>query len=333
LFNRDKHSIPPTSTLNDEDLKEMYKICSVSSLATKGDPRYNKNYRGNPSLMIVHQNNDTIDGGSKKDGTPAGISKNVVIDVGKTFTESATRWMPTYGLTSIDAIVLSHEHMDAIAGLDDMRGFQLQASRNPITGIPEQVPLFVYLNETCLDALKSQFFYLFPKKDGSGGAGEMKAPDGKTVRRFVSKLDWCVVESFKPFLAAGLRMIPLPVLHGEDLICNGYAFSLDGSKEKTNVVYLSDISRMPEETEEYILTKLPPTDILVIDALNLYRLNPTHLNLEQALNVVRRLKPKKTYLVGMGCDSFLPHDEMNEQLKRLDVQIELAYDGLMLEMQ
>lgn len=90
---------------------------------------------------------------------------------------------------------------------------------------------------------------------------------------------------------------------------------------------------MPEETEEYILTKLPPTDILVIDALNLYRLNPTHLNLEQALNVVRRLKPKNTYLVGMGCDSFLPHDEMNEQLKRLDVQIELAYDGLMLEMQ
>ena len=194
LFNRDKHSISPTSTLNDEDLKEMYKICSVSSLATKGDPRYNKNYRGNPSLMIVHQNNE----------------------------------------------VLTHEHMDAIAGLDDMRGFQLQASRNPITGIPEQAPLFVYLNETCLDALKSQFFYLFPKKDGSGGAGEMKAPDGKTVRRFVSKLDWCVVESFKPFLAAGLRMIPLPVLHGEDLICNGYAFSLDGSKDrKTNVVYVS----------------------------------------------------------------------------------------------
>ena len=239
LFNRDKHSISPTSTLNDEDLKEMYKICSVSSLATKGDPRYNKNYRGNPSLMIVHQNN-ALDGGSKNDGTPAGISKNVVIDVGKTFTESATRWMPTYGLTSIDAIVLTHEHMDAIAGLDDMRGFQLQASRNPITGIPEQAPLFVYLNETCLDALKSQFFYLFPKKDGSGGAGEMKAPDGKTVRRFVSKLDWCVVESFRPFLAAGLRMIPLPVLHGEDLICNGYAFSLDGSKDrKTNVVYVS----------------------------------------------------------------------------------------------
>ena len=79
------------------------------------------------------------------------------------------------------------------------------------------------------------------------------------------------------------------------------------------------------------MEQLPPTDILIVDALNLYRYNPTHFKLEQALDVVRRLKPKRTYLVGMSCDSFLPHDEMNEELKSLDVQIEFAYDGLFLE--
>lgn len=219
----------------------------------------------------------------------------------------------------------------------------------------------LYLSQTCLEALRDQFFYLFPKSE-DGSAGENALPDGTKVRRHVSKIDFCVVQSFKPFLAAGLRMIPLPVMHGEDLICNGYAFSLNESKgKKTNIVYvsmngmqqnvfdrlwhtshlnslalvlqLSDISRMPQETEEYIMLQLPPIDVLVVDALTLDRSNPTHFNLQQALDVVRRLKPKRTYLVGMSCDSFLPHDEMNKELESLDVQVEFAYDGLMLEMQ
>ena len=74
-------------------------------------------------------------------------------------------------------------------------------------------------------------------------AGQSVAPDGTCVQRHVSKLDFCVVQSFQPFIAAGLRMFPLPVMHGEDLVCNGYAFSLDSGngKTKTNVVYVSSM--------------------------------------------------------------------------------------------
>jgi len=88
---------------------------------------------------------------------------------------------------------------------------------------------------------------------------------------------------------------------------------------------------MPEETETYILEQLPATDILVVDALTLDRDAPTHFNLGQALDVVRRLKPKHSFLVGMSCDSFLPHDEMNKELKKLDIDIQLAHDGLFVE--
>ena len=42
-------------------MDKMRNACKVSSLATRGDPSDNKNYRGNPSLMIVHRNNDSID--------------------------------------------------------------------------------------------------------------------------------------------------------------------------------------------------------------------------------------------------------------------------------
>eukprot|EP00957_Ditylum_brightwellii_P080461 6119662-Ditylum_brightwellii.AAC.1 len=142
-------------------------------------------------------------------------------------------------------------------------------------------------------------------------------------------------------------MIPLPVLHGGNFVCNGYAFTVRGrgcdddancdinsgtekKKYEMNVVYLSDISRMIPETEEYIMKNLPPTDVLVVDSLLMKRQNPVHFSLNDAVELVKRLKPKRTYIVGVNCDDFLPHDEMNEELSKLDLNIQLAYDGLAL---
>ena len=88
---------------------------------------------------------------------------------------------------------------------------------------------------------------------------------------------------------------------------------------------------MLPETEEFILQKLGPTDILVVDSLTLDRYNPTHYQLKDAVALARRLKPKRTYIVGIACDSFPRHDIMNKELEKLDIQMELAYDGLMLE--
>lgn len=99
--------------MTNDQLERMKSSCKVSSMATRGDPRFNKDYRGNPSLLIVHRNNDTVDGSVKTDGeSETKDSKTIVIDVGKTFTENSLRWMPEHGLTSLDAVVLTHEHME-----------------------------------------------------------------------------------------------------------------------------------------------------------------------------------------------------------------------------
>ncbi|KAK1748036.1 MBL-fold metallo-hydrolase superfamily protein [Skeletonema marinoi] len=301
LFNAGKNSVPPLHNNSNEYMEKMKNLVE-----------------GNPSVMIVHRNNDAIDG-QEASSDASNETRTVLIDAGKTFTENALRWMPRHGLTSIDSVVLSHEHMDAMAGLDDLRGFQMQPTRNAKTGLPEQT-------------LKTQLFYLFPKEESTQSlvAGEKTCPDGSKIHRHVSKLDWRVVQNFKPFNAAGLEMIPLPVMHGEDLVCNGYAFSVADGEQRMNVVYLSDISRMLPETEEFILEKLPPIDVLVVDSLNWDRSNKTHFSFKDALTLIRRLKPKRTFLVGMSCDQFLPHDEANEELKHLDVKVELAYDGLFL---
>ena len=105
-------------------------------------------------------------------------------------------------------------------------------------------------------------------------------------------------------------------------------------KRKTNVVYLSDISRMIPETEDYILNELPqPTHILIIDSLNVKRKHPVHFSLEEALKVVERIKPDQTYIVGMNCDDFPDHDTTNEMLKEWNhPTVQLAHDGLVIEL-
>lgn len=88
--------------------------CQISYRALAGgDPKANRDYRNNPSLLIHHYDEHS------------NRYKNIIIDVGKKFRETALRWFPINGVESLDAIILTHHHMDAAAGLDDIRGFQV----------------------------------------------------------------------------------------------------------------------------------------------------------------------------------------------------------------
>ncbi|KAL4568625.1 hypothetical protein LXL04_024240 [Taraxacum kok-saghyz] len=86
-----------------------------------------------------------------------------------------------------------------------------------------------------MDSLQVKFPYLVQKK--------LKA--GQEVRR-VTQLDWQIIEndSKRPFVASGLEITPLPVMHGEDYVCLGFSFG-----KHTKVAYISDISRFIEDTE------------------------------------------------------------------------------------
>ena len=72
----------------------------------------------------------------------------------------------------------------------------------------------IYLNSDSFDTAKRQFPYLVPKETP-------KTQNKVQVQRVVAALSFRLIEHYKPFNAAGLTMIPLPVMHGEDLVCNG----------------------------------------------------------------------------------------------------------------
>mmetsp|Transcript_24292 Transcript_24292/g.36029 ORF Transcript_24292/g.36029 Transcript_24292/m.36029 type:complete len:96 (+) Transcript_24292:164-451(+) len=56
----------------------------------------------------------------------------------------------------------------------------------------------------------------------------MSEKNGVKVVHAVASLDFRIIRHFQPFVVAGLVMITLPVLHEDDLIYNGYAFSVRG---------------------------------------------------------------------------------------------------------
>jgi phosphoribosyl 1,2-cyclic phosphodiesterase len=281
-------------------LRKSEEECTVCHRAYKNplDP----NHRCNVSVLV-----------RKTDSN--GESLNIMIDAGKTMRDAVLRWLPRYNVKGIDAVILTHGHADAVGGIDDLRDLQIFQYNKDESGkiaefkIAKELP--IYLNQATFETCKGAYPYLvkeIPKDD--------KCP------RRIASLRWEVIENSVPFHIEGVKVIPLPVLHGGDYICLGFAFG------EGNFVYLSDISGV----QPHVLKQLKGYDIeiLVLDALAHFH-NPSHFSLEQSIEFVKKLRPERTLLVGMSCDMGL-HDEVNKDLEALEesegLRIQLAHDGL-----
>ena len=85
--------------------------------------------------------------------------------------------------------------------------------------------------------------------------------------------------------------------------------------------YATDCSSIPPESMEI----LKGVRVLILDALR-HREHPSHLTIKQALEIVDRLKPEKTYFTHTNYEL-----EFHETNRNLPKGVELAYDGLTLD--
>jgi phosphoribosyl 1,2-cyclic phosphate phosphodiesterase len=115
-----------------------------------------------------------------------------------------------------------------------------------------------------------------------------------------------------PFTMGGLEVVPVPLFHG-DLPVLGFRVG--------PFAYLTDCSRIPDESWPL----LEGVRVLILDALR-DAPHPTHFNVAEALDVVARLKPERAYFTHI-CHE-LGH---KATCARLPAGVELAYDGLVLE--
>ncbi|XP_043699567.1 putative hydrolase C777.06c isoform X4 [Telopea speciosissima] len=207
--------------------------CSVSTPALTIPPECNPNYRCNTSLLIDYCHSDCE-------------HKYKLIDVGKNFREQVIRWFTCHKIPQVDSIILTHEHADAVLGLDDICSVQSFSPTNDIDPTP------VYLTRFSMDSIAVKFPYMVQKN--------FKV--GQEIRQ-VALLEWKIIEGDcdKPFVASGLQFVPLPVMHGEDYVSLGFLFG-----EKYRVAYISDVSRFPPSTENAISKfGAGQLDLLILD--------------------------------------------------------------------
>ena len=89
-----------------------------------------------------------------------------------------------------------------------------------------------------------------------------------------------------------------------------------------DLVYITDANYICDEE----LEKCKNAKVLVLNALH-HQKHYSHFNLEEALEIVERIQPKRTFFTHISHHMGLI-DEINS---RLPVSVSLAYDGMSIE--
>ncbi len=199
---------------------------------------------------------------------------SLLIDSGPDLRQQALREK----ITCVDAVLYTHEHLDHVAGFDELRAFCWR----------RESALPLYASPETLTALERMYPWAFLLEDHHPGYIRPEA------RPFHG-----------PFEFNGLKITPIKVLHGS--VCtHGFRFEHPSIGA---LAYLPDVKSIPERS----LSLLTNLDVLIIDALR-HEEHRTHMSVSEALATIQLLKPKRAYLTHLSHE--IQWQETNDALPR-----------------
>jgi len=209
---------------------------------------------------------------------------NYVIDCGPDFRTQ----MLANNVQHLDAVLLTHDHSDHTAGLDDIRPFCFRQGGE----------VSFYAERNVYEALYKRFEYIFTTHN--------KYPGAPTIKEEY-------IENLAQFSIGGKTVTPIRAMHNTLPILG---FRIEG------FTYLTDVKTIPASE----ILKIQGTQVLVLNALR-EEPHQSHLTLSEALEIIEKIKPKKTYLTHIS-HLLGFHDEVEA---RLPEGVHLAYDGLKIK--
>lgn len=196
---------------------------------------------------------------------------SILVDSGPDLRQQALR----HNLTTVDAVLYTHNHLDHVTGFDELRAFCWRRTE----------PLPLYGPQETIDSLKTMFAWAFAKTNTYKGYIQ---PDPIPISA--------------PFKLGETTITPLPVQHGS-VETIGYRFDTPNAQ---SIAYIPDAKSFPQTTLDLIQN----IDILIIDALR-PETHPTHLSITESVEIAKNLNAKQTYLTHISHETNYPQEQKN----------------------
>ena len=180
-------------------------------------------------------------------------------------------------------------HADQTHGINDLRIFYLKNKKK----------IDIYVDKLTNDYLRKNFLYCFKKKFDYPPI--LKTNKIKKQLIFNEKKNKLYIKC-------------IPVKHGS---INSLSFIINNK-----LAYASDVNFIYEKD----LHMFKGLKYFIVDCLRLEK-HPSHYNLDQILQLIKIIKPKKTILTNLHSDL-----DYNYLLKNLPNNVRPAYDGLSLRL-
>ena len=188
-------------------------------------------------------------------------------------------------INNIDKVLYTHKHADQTHGINDLRVFYLKNRKK----------IDIYADKLTKKYLKDNFSYCFKKTHDYPAILKLNKVKKKLIFKDINKI---------------INIKCISVQHGS-IDCLSFIIN-------NNCAYVPDVNKIYKKD----LHQFKNLKYFIVDCLRINK-HPSHYNLNEVLNLIKIIKPKKTILTNLHSDL-----DYNYLLKNIPKNVIPGFDGL-----